>query len=100
MEGWCYVKVHRRGKDVVVAVCDEELLGLSLYANGFEIKVDKEFYGGERVPISALWDYLREATIVNAIGNHVVAAIAEKISVAAEAAVELGGKLHIQLILK
>lgn len=100
MEVWCYVKVHKLGKDVVVAVCDEELLGSSLCANGFEIRIDKEFYGGERIPISALWDYLKEATIVNAIGNHVVKAIAERISVVTEAAVELGGKLHVQLILK
>ena len=99
-EGWCYVKVHRQGNDVVVAICDEELLGAVIECKGLRIPISKEFYGGQRVPISQLWEYIGEATIVNAFGNRVVKALAERVKVVLDAAVELGGVLHVQLVLK
>jgi len=97
---WCYVKVHRRGKDVLVAVCDEELLGSEIRAGDLRLCIREEFYGGERIPLSQLKEYLREATIVNAIGNDVVKELAKWVDVVMDAAVELGGVLHVQLLLR
>ncbi|HDD33959.1 MAG: DUF424 domain-containing protein [Thermoprotei archaeon] len=99
-EKWCYIKVHRRGKDVLVAVCDEELLGSEIRAGSLRIRIREEFYGGRRIPLSQLREYLRGATIVNAIGNDVVRELAKWVDVVMDAAVELGGVLHVQLLLR
>jgi len=97
---WCYIKMHKSGKDVVVALCDEDLLGRSLRAGRFLIHIKEEFYGGEKIPVSQIGYYIKGATIVNAIGNNVVAELARIISAVKYAAVEIGGVLHVQLLLK
>ncbi|MCS7104933.1 MAG: DUF424 family protein [Thermofilaceae archaeon] len=100
MADYCYVKVHRQGEDVLVAVCDEELLDKKINVSTLVIHVSKEFYGGERIPIKMIWDFMKDATIVNAIGNAVVSELAERIPAVHYAAVNLGGIPHVQLLLK
>lgn len=96
----CYVKVHKQGKDMLVAICDEELLGRELDAGGFKLTIRPEFYEGERVPLDCLWEYLGEATMVNAFGDRVVSELARRIPIVNLAAVRIGGVLHVQLILR
>ena len=99
-ERWCYVKVHRKGRDVLVAVCDEALLGREIQAGDLKLRVKEEFYGGVRVRVSEIASYLEEATIVNALGNDVVSELAKLIEVVMDAAVDIGGVLHVQLLLR
>ena len=97
----CYVKVHRVGKDVVVALCDAELLGRELQVgNGLKIRIRREFYSGNLIPVSSIWEYVDKATVVNAFGNAVVEELARRITAVRLAAVNLGGVLHVQLLLK
>jgi len=97
----CYVKVHRVGRDTVVALCDAELLGRELLVgNGLKIHISREFYSGELIPLSSLWEYVEKATIVNAFGNAVVEELAKRIAAVRHAAVNLGGVLHVQLLLR
>jgi len=97
----CYVKVHRVGKEVVVALCDAELLGRELQVgNGLKKRISREFYSGELIPLSSLWEYVENATVVNAFGNAVVEELAKRIAAVRHAAVNLGGVLHVQLLLK
>ena len=98
MTGYCYVKVHRRGKDTIVAACDEELLGRVLDHCGVRIEVKESFYKGVRIPLDRLNEYLREATIVNLLGNGVVREAAKVNRVIMDAAVRVGGVLHVQLV--
>jgi len=94
------VKVHRNGSDKLVAICDENLLGKELEVAGYRIVVSGEFYGGERVPVSRIWEYLEGATMVNAIGDCVVQELSKRIPAASLAAVRVGGVLHVQLLLR
>jgi len=96
----CYVKVHKHGKDTVVALCDAELLDKEIFFNGLRIRISREFYGGNLIPVSSLWEYVDEATVVNAFGNAVVEELARRITAVRLAAVNLGGVLHVQLLLK
>ncbi|MBI4154154.1 DUF424 family protein, partial [Candidatus Woesearchaeota archaeon] len=41
---WC--KVFRTKHDVVVAICDEKILGKKLKDEKNSVEVNKEFYGG------------------------------------------------------
>ncbi|MEM0023093.1 MAG: DUF424 family protein [Thermofilaceae archaeon] len=100
MNAWCYVKVHRQGGDMLVAVCDEELLGRELDTGSFKLPIRPEFYAGERVPLDRLWEYLEGATMINAFGDRVVSELAKRIPIINLAAVRIGGVLHVQLILR
>lgn len=97
---WCYVKVHWRGREAVVAICDEELLGKDIEAKGLRIRIDESFYGGDRVPLNQVWKYVEGASIVNAFGNAVVSELAKKVEAIRLASIEIGGVLHVQLILR
>lgn len=93
------MKVHKYGTNVVVALCDENLLGKELDAGGFKLVISSEFYGGERVPLNRLWEYLDGATVVNAFGDLVVSELVKRMPAVELAAVRIGGVLHVQLLL-
>lgn len=96
----CYAKVHKHGKDTVVALCDAELLDKEICVSGLKIRISREFYGGSLIPVSSLWEYVDKATVVNAFGNAVVEELAKRITAVRLAAVNLGGVLHVQLLLR
>jgi len=74
-----YVKVYRIQGEVLLAACDEELLGRTFREGELKLEVREKFYGGEKVDEEALDGLLREATIANLVGKRCV-----------ERAVELG----------
>jgi len=84
--------------EVIVAVCDAELLGRRLKVrNGFEALVSPDFYMGKAVDWEVVKEAIEGATIVNLLGNDVVSkAIAEGV-VAESACIDVGGVKHVQL---
>ena len=97
-EKYCYVKVHIKGKEKIVAICDEELLGKVLRDEKVQIEVKVEFYGDRRVPVSEIYKYISDATVINLLGNNVVKELAKDNSLILDAAIKIGGVLHVQLI--
>lgn len=69
---WC--KVHRHGKNVVVAICDADLLGKTLQDQGLKISVSEKFYGGFKASLSEALKLLEDATTANLLGESIVAA--------------------------
>ena len=94
-----YVKVHKIGKDVIVAVCDEDLLGRVLEEKGIKFEIKEEFYRGELVDIDRALELVGTGTIVNLVGETIVNALAEKNEVIRLAVVEIAGVPHVQLIM-
>lgn len=94
-----YVKVHRRNRDVIVAVCDSELLGMTLKEGDLRLYVNPDFYGGEKVSSEELSNILREATIVNAVGERIVKELIGDNDLLRKAIISVEGVPHIQLIL-
>ncbi|MEZ0394033.1 MAG: DUF424 domain-containing protein [Desulfurococcaceae archaeon] len=74
-----FVRKIINGNDVVVAVCEEELLGAVLVdGRGRRFYVDPAFYSGERKSLREALEELRNASIGNIVGNTIVErAIAE-----------------------
>ena len=68
----CWVKVHNAvqnsSEEIVIAACDEELLGKE-FGN---FKISESFFKGNLVEADNLDKYLKEATIVNLVGENVV----------------------------
>ncbi|MEM3444350.1 MAG: DUF424 family protein [Thermoplasmata archaeon] len=67
-----YLKVHRRGAEVLVAACDASLVGKNLKDAHFSVYLSPEFYQGELVSDEAFLCYMRTATIANLFGKHTV----------------------------
>ena len=82
-----YVRVRKTHDHILVAVCDEALLGKILVDGDFEFNVSEDFYGGKLVDIDTYLEQLKDATIVNMVGQTSV-----------EAAVN-AGMVHKQAIL-
>jgi uncharacterized protein len=67
------MRVHRVRAEMVVAACDEELLGRDIPVGtaGRTVKVSSQFYGERRVSVEEFLLAARRATIVNLLGARV-----------------------------
>jgi len=92
-----YVKIHRSGGETIVAICDEELLGKELEEGKLRVKIDESFYGGDLVELDKILYYVKHASMANIIGNSSVRKVAEMYPGVLEAAVSIGGVLHVQV---
>src|SRR3989442_1611733 len=69
------MKVYHRGRETLVAACDEELLGKTFRERGLKIEVSG-FYAGDPVTEEQLLAHLRLATIGNFVGKETIAIVA------------------------
>ncbi len=93
------MRVHRVRAEVVVAACDEELLGRDLPVGtaGRTVKVSSQFYGERRVSVEEFLLATRRATIVNLLGPRVLAAAERDGMIAPGGAGTLGGVPHAEI---
>jgi hypothetical protein len=69
-----YVKIHDLGSEVIVAACDEDLLGTTLSDPKRKIKfyVDPGYFKGELKTLEELAEILRSASSGNLVGKNTV----------------------------
>jgi uncharacterized protein len=94
------MRVHRVRAEIVVAACDEELLGreLPVGTRGGKVTVSSHFYGERRVSPEEFVLAARRATIVNLLGARVLAVAEEEGMISPGGAGELGGVPHAEII--
>lgn len=61
--------------EVLVIVCDEELLGKKFEDGDLTLEIERSFYGGEAASVQKCLDALRGATIANMVGSIVEHAV-------------------------
>ncbi|RLG76752.1 MAG: DUF424 domain-containing protein [Thermoprotei archaeon] len=100
MSGRYYLKVYRHSGRVVVAVCDEEILGkkFSDSKRGVVLDVSKDFYGGRLVDEKEVLDHIAVADIAVLTGRRIVELASRKGLAIKEVALEVEGQLHLQII--
>lgn len=91
------MKVHTRGPEVLVAACDERLLGTTLREGELRLHVSA-FYDGERMTAEAFVDRLRRATIGNFVGKETVDAAIRAGFVGEDGVLWIGGEPHAQMV--
>ena len=94
-----YVKVYRRGAEVLVAACDEDLLGRKFREGDLVLWAKESFYGGDRVTRGELVALLRSCTIANLLGEEAVEAGIEAGIVDEENVIVVQGVPHAQFVL-
>jgi len=90
--------MRKCGDYVLLAACDEELLGKTLRDGKLVFKVREEFYKGPKMPVEDAVELMRESTIVNMIGANIVNKAIEEGMVHPEAVLEISGVPHAQIV--
>ncbi|MEM4481116.1 MAG: DUF424 family protein [Desulfurococcaceae archaeon] len=90
-----YVKAYRSGKDIVVAACDEELVGSLIEdrQRNLRLYIDPAFFKGELRDAESLAEILSSATTANLVGKNAVEAAIKARLVHADAVLRIGDVL-------
>ncbi len=93
-----YVNMRRRGRQILLAICDAELLGKTFRESNTMFEVREDFYKGFKTSVEEAMDFLEECTIANLAGSNVVKKAIEKGHVHPEAVINVCGVLHAQIV--
>ncbi|HDN82741.1 MAG TPA: DUF424 domain-containing protein [Candidatus Altiarchaeales archaeon] len=93
-----YIKIYKVDNEVLVAACDEEILGMEFSEGDLKLKVSENFYKGKLINLDELEMFLREATIANLTGNKVVEKAIELGFVNKESVLTISGIKHAQIV--
>ncbi|MBN1455079.1 MAG: DUF424 family protein [Methanomicrobia archaeon] len=67
-----FIKEYNSGSDVLVAVCDQELLGQRFEEGELHLIVSERFYKGQEATEEDVIGSLRHATIANLVGQRAI----------------------------
>jgi hypothetical protein len=93
-----YINLHKRGKHVILAACDVELLGKILCEGKIVFEVREQFYKGSLVNVDEAIGLMKHCTIVNMIGKNIVQRAIDCGLVHPEAVLKISGVPHAQIV--
>ena len=93
-----YFNLKKQGKNVLLSICDEELLGKTLREGKVVFKISEDFYKGKKISVDQAVSMIENSTIINLIGNECVKKAIENGYVHPEAVLKIEGILHAQII--
>lgn len=93
-----FVNLKQIGKNVLLAICDCEVLGKTLREGKIVFQVKEEFYKGGRVTIEEAINMIENSTIVNMVGKNCVEKAIQKGYVHPEAVLNIEGVPHAQIV--
>lgn len=93
-----YMKLKRVGKNVLLAMCDSEILGRTLCEGKIVFCVKEDFYKGAKVDVEEAISLIENSTIVNMVGRNVVRKAIERGYVHPEAVLNIDGIPHAQIL--
>jgi hypothetical protein len=91
-----YLHTYARAKTIVVAACDENILGKKFKEQKFILDVSEKFYGGDLVDVSYAISQIRKATMANLVGTNIVTAAIEAQLIHPDAIHKVQGVPHAQ----
>ena len=93
-----YLNVKKIGRNVLLAICDCDLLGKTLREGKIVFHVKNEFYNGRKATIDEAVGLINNSTIVNLIGKCCVEEAIAKGFVHPEAVLKIEGIPHAQIV--
>jgi hypothetical protein len=67
-----YLKIHKSNKEVLIAVCDCDLMGKRFTENRLHVEINREFFGDMMASDLDMEIALKSATIANFVGRRCV----------------------------
>lgn len=92
------MNLKKIGNNVLLAICDSEILGKTLREGKIVFCVKEEFYKGAKVTMEEAVEMIKNSTIVNMVGKNIVKKAVEKGYVHPEAILNIEGVPHAQII--
>ncbi|MCW4019485.1 MAG: DUF424 family protein [Candidatus Bathyarchaeota archaeon] len=92
------VNLKKVGKNVLLAMCDSEVLGRTLREGKIVFHVKEEFYDGGRTSIEEAVEMIENSTIVNMVGKKCVEEAIAKGYVHPQAVLNIEGVPHAQIV--
>ncbi len=93
-----YAKIKKDGKNVILAICDADILGRTLKEGKIVFKITNEFYNGQKISVEQAVSMIENSTIVNLIGNSCVEKAIENGFIHPEAVLKIEGISHAQIV--
>jgi hypothetical protein len=93
-----YVNLKKAGRNVLLAVCDCELLGKTLREGKIVFHIKDEFYKGRKATVEEAMGMIDNSTIVNLVGKCCVEKAIAKGYVHPEAVLNIEGIPHAQIV--
>jgi len=93
------VKIHKKNDKTIVAVCDDFLLGKVFEENGKQLDLSGDFYKGEHRDNTETGDLIRNADIVNLVGEESIKIGLEEGIIEESQVIHIQGIPHAQAII-
>uniref|UniRef100_A0A7C4NQR0 DUF424 family protein n=1 Tax=Ignisphaera aggregans TaxID=334771 RepID=A0A7C4NQR0_9CREN len=98
LESNFYLKIHQYQGYLIVAVCDEEILGKVFKESDVILNVSPNFYKGEIVGFEKALEAIKSADIAVITGKRIVEKLAEIGLISKDFALKVGDQLHVQIV--
>ena len=92
------VKLHSENGEVLLAACDDELLGKTLTEGRVKLYVSENFYNGEMIPDAILVERMKSVAIMNLVGNRAVDIAIREGYVKEDCVMTIQGVKHAQVV--
>jgi hypothetical protein len=92
------VNERQTDEGLLVAVCDDDVLGETFEDGDVSLTVTEEFYGGDEVGEAAVVDSLARAAVANIVGREAVELAIDEGFVDEANVLEVESTLHAQLL--
>ena len=93
-----YLNVRKVGENVLLAVCDCDLLGKTLREGKIVFHIKDEFYKGKKTTVDEAVGLISNCTIVNLVGKECVEVAIKEGYVHPEAVLNIEGVPHAQIV--
>jgi len=93
-----YLNVKKMGQNVLLAVCDCDLLGRTLREGKIVFRIKNEFYNGRKATVDEAVGLINNSTIVNLVGKCCVEKAISKGFVHPDAVLKIEGVPHAQIV--
>jgi hypothetical protein len=91
------IKIYNQRGEILVAACDEGILGKKFEEGDLQIEVHTQFYDGFRVDKDGLLSQLGNSTIANLVGEKVVKCALEAGLITEDCIIRIQGIPHVQI---
>ena len=93
-----YLNIKKIGQNVLLAVCDCDLLGRTLREGKVVFHIKDEFYKGRKASVDEAVGLINNSTIVNLVGKNCVEKAIIKGYVHPDAVLNIEGVPHVQVV--
>lgn len=93
-----YMNLKRVGNNVLLAICDADIIGRTLREGKIVFCVKENFYKGAQVNVEEAVSMIENCNIVNMVGRNVVKKAIEQGYVHPDAVLNIEGVPHAQIV--